>query len=193
MNCNIELHESLIQSGNIICPFCDQTLEDSDEKPQDCIEKYDSCCNSQDIINDNGMLVYRSCAIVQGYEKTREYIDFYENRHKFKRKSVYHRKYYIDKVLTDISVKHKCTFTVNQKNKIMKIFLEIDKITHQINKTRKRLISINFIIKKIMKRMKLSHSYVEITKSKKTLASYEKYWKQMNELIGHKMKEIINK
>ena len=31
MNCNMELHESLIESGHIVCPFCNQNLEDSDE------------------------------------------------------------------------------------------------------------------------------------------------------------------
>ena len=31
MNCNIDLHENLIESGDILCPFCDQKLEDSDK------------------------------------------------------------------------------------------------------------------------------------------------------------------
>ena len=31
MNCNMELHEILIESGDIVCPFCNQNLEDSDE------------------------------------------------------------------------------------------------------------------------------------------------------------------
>ena len=35
MNCNMELHEILIESGDIVCPFCNQNLEDSDEKPRD--------------------------------------------------------------------------------------------------------------------------------------------------------------
>ena len=41
--------------------------------------------------------------------------------------------------------------------------------------------------------MGLPFNKIPISESKKTLASYEKYWKQMNELIGDKMKEIINK
>ena len=32
MNCNIDLHENLIESGYTLCPFCDQKLEDSDKK-----------------------------------------------------------------------------------------------------------------------------------------------------------------
>ena len=193
MNCNIELHESLIESGDIVCPFWDQNLEDSDEKPRDRLAKYDLCCDSQDIINNDGMIVCRSCGIVQGYEMAREYVDFYENKYRMKRKSVYHRKYHINNVLTDLSLKYRITFSVVQKNKIMELFSVIGKILSQIDGERKRMISVNFILAKILKMMKLPHSYVKVTKSKKTLASYEKYWKQMNELIGDKMKEIINK
>ena len=78
MNCNKELHDELKESGDIVCPFCDQKLEDSNEKP-----KYDECCDNQYIINDDGMLACLSCGIVQGYNYVKEYVNFYENRHKF--------------------------------------------------------------------------------------------------------------
>ena len=80
MNCNIDLHENLIESGDILCPFCDQNLEDSDKKPQDRLVKYDLCCDRQDIINDNSMIVCRTCGTVQGYEVVKEYINVYENK-----------------------------------------------------------------------------------------------------------------
>ena len=64
MNCNMELHKSLIELGDIVCPLCDQNLKDSDKKPRDRSAKYDLCCDCQDIINDNGMIVCRSCGIV---------------------------------------------------------------------------------------------------------------------------------
>ena len=67
------------------------------------------------------MIVCRSCGIVQGYETAREYVDFYQNKYRMKRrmKSVYHRKYHINNVLTDLSLKYRITFSVAQKNKIM--------------------------------------------------------------------------
>ena len=34
-----------------------------------------------------------------------EYVDFYENRHKIRKKSVYHRKYHIINVMNDIDQK----------------------------------------------------------------------------------------
>ena len=66
MNCNIELHESLIESGDIVCPFCDQNLEDSDEKPRDRLAKYDLCCDCQDIINNDGMMT--SVGVVESFK-----------------------------------------------------------------------------------------------------------------------------
>ena len=81
MNCNKELHDELKESGDIVCPFCDQKLEDSNEKPQDRLVKYYSCCDNQYIINDDGMLACLSCGIVQGYKSSVEYVNFYENRH----------------------------------------------------------------------------------------------------------------
>ena len=193
MNCNIDLHESLIESGDIVCPFCDFQLTYVKQKPQDCTAKYDLCCDCQEIINNNGMIVCRSCGIVQRYESSAEYIDFYESKHKMKRKSVYHRKYHVNNILMDITSKYNITFSVDQKNRIMKIFSEIGKIFTQINGERKRMVSVYFILIKIFKMLGIESNKLLITKSKKTLASYEKYWKQMNELIGDKMKEIINK
>ena len=132
MNCDIELHEGLIESGDIVCPFCNNELG-SDEKPRDYSVKYDLCCNRQDIINDNGMFVCQTCGIVQGYAVAKEYINFYENRHKFKRKSVYHRKYHVNNVLFNIQDKYGIVLTCQERIKIQKIFLEIGKITVQLN------------------------------------------------------------
>ena len=193
MNCDMELHESLIELGVIVCPFCNQNLGDSDEKPRDRSAKYYFCCDCQDIINNNGMIFCRSCGIVQGYKTAREYVDFYENRYRMRRKSVYHRKYHLNNILMDISTKHNITFSVEQKNKIMKIFSEIGEMIPKMESERKRMISINFILRQVLRMMGLPYEKIPISKSKKTLASYEKYWKQMNELIGDRMKGIIDK
>ena len=192
MNCDIELHEGLIELGDIVCPFCNNEL-DSNEKPRDRSAKYCFCCDCQDIINDNGMIVCRSCGIVQGYETAREYVDFYENRYRMRRKSVYHRKYHLNNILMDISTKHNITFSVEQKNKIMKIFSEIDKILPQINGERKRMISLNFILRQVSRMMGLPFNKIPISKTKKTSASYQQYWEKIMILIGDRMKGIIDK
>ena len=187
----MELHEGLIELGDVVCPFCKRTLED--EKPRDRSVKYYLCCVCQDIINDNGLIVCRSCGVVQGYKTAREYVNFYENIHRMKRRSVYHRKYHLNNILMDISTKHNITFSVEQKNKIMRIFSEIGKILPQINDERKKMISLNFILIQALRMMGLPFNKIPISKSKNTLASYQQYWTQIILLIGDRIKGIIDK
>ena len=191
MNCEIGLHEGLIKLREIVCPFCKQPLED--EKPRESIEKYYLCCDSQDIINDNGMIVCQNCGIVQGYKKAREFINFYENIHRIKRKSIYHRKYHLNNILMEISIKQNIYFSVEQRNKILRIFFEIGEILNQINGERKRMISLNFILIQVLRMMGLPFNKIPISKSKNTLASYQQYWTQIILLIGDRMKGIIDK
>ena len=189
MNCDMELHEGLIELGDVVCPFCKRTL--GDEKPRDRSVKYYLCCDCQDIINDNGKIVCQNCGIVQGYKTAREYVDFYENRHRMRRKSIYHRKYHLNNILMDIGIKYNITFSVEQKNKIMRIFSEIGKILPKINGERKRMISLNFILIQVLRMMGLPFNKIPISKSKKTLASFQQYWTQIMLLIGDRIKGII--
>ena len=191
MNCEIGLHEGLIKLREIVCPFCKQPLED--EKPRESIENYYLCCDSQDIINDNGMIVCQNCGIVQGYKKAREFINFYENIHRIKRKSIYHRKYHLNNILMEISIKQNIYFSVEQRNKILRIFFEIGEILNQINGERKRMISLNFILIQVLRMMDIPFNKIPISKSKNTLASYQQYWTQIILLIGDRIKGIIDK
>ena len=161
--CNDETHISLVNIGEISCPFCNEKLEDSDEKPQDRLAKYDLCCDCQDIINDNMILVCRNCGIVQGYELSVEYVDFYENRHKLKRKSFYHREYHLNNKILDIEEKYNIKISYHQKCKIDRLFIEIGKIINEVNGTRKR-ISIDFILRKVLSMMNLPFDNIPISK-----------------------------
>ena len=185
MNCNNDIHNEL-KEIEVVCPFCDQKLEDSNEKP-----KYDECCDNQYIINDDGMLACLSCGIVQGYNYVKEYVNFYENRHKFIRKSVYHREYHISSILLDIEEKYNIKISNCQKQKIDAIYVEIGKVLNEVNGTRKRMISVNFIMRKIFKMMGIPYKNIPISKSKKTLAFYDRYWVSIMSLIGCKIKSII--
>ena len=84
MTCN-DLHESFIELEYIVCPFCEVQL--TNVKPKSL--RYD-CCDIPDIINDDGRVICRICCVVQGYASVEEYVDFHSNKHKLKRKSVYH-------------------------------------------------------------------------------------------------------
>ena len=74
------------------------------------------------------MFVCRNCGIVQGYDSSIEYIDFYENRHKLKRKSFYHREYHINNAILDIKQKYNIEISYYQKNKIDRVFIEMKSI-----------------------------------------------------------------
>ena len=191
MNCEIGIHEAFIELKQNICPFCKQPLED--EKKCDIIEEYYLCCDCREIVINNGYIVCKNCGIVQGYKKAKEFINFYENLYRIRRKSVYHRKYHLNNILMDIGIKNNITFSVEQKNKIMRIFSEIGKILPQINGERKRMISLNFILIQVLKMMSLPFDKIPISKSKRTLNSYQQYWTQIMLLIGDEIKGIIDK
>ena len=50
----------------------------------------------------------------------------------------------------------------------------------QINGDRKRMININFVLKKIFQMLDAPCDNIKINKSKKTLGIYEQYWKQID-------------
>ena len=161
MDCNIDIHDELINCGEISCPFCDKIL-DSNKKPKD-----DLCCDNQDVINEDGMLVCQNCGVVQGYNYVKEYVDFYKNRHRFIRKSVYHREYHINNILLNIEEKYNIKISNCQKQKIDAIYVEIGKVLNEVIGTRKRMISVNFIMRKIFKMMGIPYKNIPISKSKK--------------------------
>ena len=189
MDCEIGIHEAFIELKQNICPFCKQPLED--EKKCDIIEEYYLCCDCREIVINNGYIVCKNCGIVQGYKKAKEFINFYENLYRIRRKSVYHRKYHLNNILMDISTKHKITFSVEQKNKIMRIFSEIGVILDQIKGVRKRMISLSFILVQVLRMMDLPFNKIQISKSKRTLNSYQEYWEKIMILIGDRIKGII--
>ena len=107
----------------------------------------------------------------------KEYVDFHQNRHRFIRKSVYHREYHINNALLNIEEKYGIEISNYQKRKIDKVFTEIGKILNQVNGTRKGMISINYILIQILKKMNLPFEKIPISKSNFDIISkvLEKY------------------
>ena len=99
-----------------------------------------------------------------------------ENRHKIRKKSVYHRKYHIINVMNDIAQKNNIQIGYDNREKILRIFRLIDQNSPEVNIGRKRMISVNFILKQLFD-IKL-----------KTLNYYNQWWVQIYDLI----KEDIN-
>ena len=135
------------------------------------------CCDQPDIIEDNSEIVCKNCGIVQGYKTVKNFIDFHENKFKFRRKSVYHRKYHIENIILDLNIK----MSRADMERIYGIFDQIEKIASLIDDKRKRLISINYLLRRIIKKYfpGIPYKNIKITKSNKTLQYYNNYWKKI--------------
>ena len=97
-----------------------------------------------------------------------KYIDFYENMYKIRKKSIYIGKYHIQNVLSDIELKNKLPISRDIINRVCKTFDQINKVSPQVNKDRRRIISIKYIINKLFNHWNLKFD-IPITKSKKWL------------------------
>ena len=164
--CTKEVHELLIQEDNIVnCIFCSKKSQDP-VRP----ERY-FCCDSMKLIKD-GYLVCKNCAKVHDEYFASEYVDFYENRHRIRKKSVYHRKYHIINVMNDIAQKNNIQIGYYNREKILRIFRLIDQNSPEVNIGRKRMISVNYILKQLFDILGIEYKFIPLTKSKKTLNYY---------------------
>ena len=182
MGCK-ELHEELVNMEEVVCPFCNKQISKHTKKT-------DQCCNQPDIVNDNTILC-KNCGTVQGYKPLIEYVDFYENKHRFHRKSIYQRKYHLENIMNNIALKNGFQITVFHRNKILRIFDEIGKVVKSVNIDRKRMININFILKQIFRMLDLPFEKVKTSKSKKTIEMYRQYWTDILALAFDKIDKIV--
>lgn len=83
--------------------------------------------------------------------------------------------HHLENVITNIYAKNKLQIPVSNLNKIYMVFGEIVKILPQMNSNRKRMISINFILKQLFKMLNLPHDCIIVPRSKTTLAIYQQY------------------
>ena len=112
--CNEEVHELLIQESHINCIFCNKQIQDPGNP-----KRY-FCCDSMRLIKD-GFIVCKNCGQVHDYSTADEYLDFYENRHRIKRKSVYHRKYHILNIINDIAYDNNIQVGYYNREKILRM------------------------------------------------------------------------
>ena len=115
-----EMHQMLNQEEDAInCNFCCKQIQDPG-KP----ERY-FCCSNMKLVRD-GYLVCKNCGQVHDNLTADEYVDFYENRHRIRKKSVYHRKYHIMNVMNDITQKNNSQIGYYKGENILRIFKLID-------------------------------------------------------------------
>ena len=96
----------------------------------------------------------------------------------FRKKSIYQRKYHYEKKVDQVSKMIK--LSESEKYELYNKLMEIDDNTmEKLNKQfcRKRMISIRYLIKKILEEMgNVKHKLVNLNIGDQTLVNYEKWW-----------------
>ena len=113
--------------------------------------------------------------------------------YRIKRKSVYHRKYQILNVINDIAHNNNIQVGYYNREKILRIFRLIGRVIPQVhNFRRRRLISVNFIIKRLFDILGVEYKIIPITQSKNTLRYYENWWKRVYSLIKADISRLVS-
>ena len=184
MICNSQIQNDLIKMDESVCPFCNQLLIEGNKDAE-------PCCIGQEMANKSGMNLCLNCGIVHTCDYANEYIDFYENIYRIRRKSVYHRLYHVEKILNNLCFENGIVLTHDQRDRIYKIFIEIGAVIPSVNKLRRRMISTKYILRQLFKLLDLPFECIKITKSRKTLEFYNRYWAKILELKFDSIMHII--
>ena len=176
MDCE-NMHMYLLNEGNLVqSSFCDEQLEEIKSVKT-------RCCNKPNISVDVFKIVCTNCGSVHGFKSANVFVDFYENRHRIGKKSVYHKQYHIMNVMNDIAQKNNIQIGYYNREKILRIFRLIDQASLEVYSGQKRMISVNFIIKQLFDILGIEYKFIPLTKSKKTLKYYSQWWAQVYDLI----------
>ena len=142
---------------------------------------------------DSGYKICDYCGVangnVLGFYDVKDYDRLY-----FRKKSIYQRKYHYEKQVDQVS--KRINLTVEQKYELYNKRMKIDNYVMEIlNKKycRKRMISIFYLIKKLLEEMGCEKSkpvYLKI--SPQTLENYEKWWVSYKSLNHSSVKKTVN-
>ena len=70
----------------------------------------------------------------------------------------------------------------NREN-ILRIFKLIDQLSPEVNFGRRRMISVNFILKQLFGILGIEYNFIPLTRSKNTLKYYPQWWERVYALI----------
>ena len=152
-----------------------------------------SNCQSDSFSIESGYNICDSCGTtngqVLGYFDLKEYDRFH-----FRKKSIYQRKYHYEKKVNQVS--KRINLSDNEKCELYNKLMNIDNHVMEIlNKQfcRKRMISIFYLIKKLLEEMgceKTSLVYLKI--SNQTMENYEKWWDSYKSLNDSSVEKPVN-
>ena len=141
------------------------------------ISKCSNCPNTESFTIDYDLKICDECGTVNGHVLGQ--FDFKDlDRLYYRKKSIYHRKYHYEKKVNQIS--KKINLTDEEKCELYSRLLKIDNYIMEIlNKQyfRKRLININYLIKRLLEEMGSErYKNIVIKISPQSLEIYEKWW-----------------
>ena len=113
-----------------------------------------------------------SCGLHYGYEYATEYIDYYKNRHKIRGRGFYNRKYHIEKMLRRYRLPNIRMY------EFIEYFRKIEDAYRNCTFYKKKMISFNYLFKKVFEMMGLKQQ-IEMCKKEKhkhTLKKYDGVW-----------------
>ena len=167
--------EEIKRYMEILHNYTNPPKDKSDEKG-----RRTKCCNCQrdDCFSIySGYKICENCSVLNGHV-----LGYYDYRDKdrlhFRKKSIYQRKYHYEKKVNQVS--RRLQLTDEQKCDLYNKLMAIDNNVMEIlNKQfcRKRMISIFYLIKKILEEMgNEKYKLVYLNISQQTIAYYEKWW-----------------
>ena len=140
---------------------------------------------------ESGFYMCESCDSPNGHARGYNDIKEYDGFH-YRKKSIYQRKYHYENKVKDIS--KRLSLTDDEQYCLYNKLMEIDEETiGEINEhfNRKRMISVFYLIKKLLEEMGCEkYKQIGLKLSKQTFANYEKWWKYYKN--GFKENKSIN-
>ena len=141
------------------------------------------CLDPKFFLEYSGQYMCNECGKLHGYILGK--FDTYDfDRIHYQKKSIYHRKYYFDKKIENISKLIK--LTDEEKSELYDKLLILNNTNMKIiNKqySRKRMININYVIKKILEEMGCEkYKNIKIKISPQVLNNYDNWWKSYKNL-----------
>ena len=89
-------------------------------------------------------------------------------------------------------MREKCRVLHYNREKSLRIFRLIDQVIPQVNNfRRRRLISVNFIIKRLFDILGVEYKIIPITQSKNTLRYSENWWERVYSLIKTDISRLV--
>ena len=141
------------------------------------------CPNTESFTIDSGLKICDECGTLNGHVLGLFDLKDFDRLH-YRKKSIYHRKYHYEKKVNQIS--KLINLNDEQKFELYDRLIKIDNLIMEIlNKQyfRKRMININYLVKKILEEMGCEkYKLINLKISSQTLEIYDQWWESYNNL-----------